>query len=123
VIEVVLQPTPQTVAEAIRRIVQTVQPVRIVVFGSRARGEHAPESDLDLLIILPGATKCEGLAADLYKAIGALGFSKDILLSNEERLERLKGSVNSVEAEAAREGLIVYEDGCTDRAALAQVCR
>ncbi len=37
--------------DIIRRIVQTVKPERIILFGSAARGEAGPHSDIDLLVI------------------------------------------------------------------------
>jgi predicted nucleotidyltransferase len=120
---VLLRPTPATVALAIERIVQAARPARIIAFGSRARGEYRPESDVDLLVGLAQAGEHAGLSADLYEAVGALGFSKDILISNEQRLERLDGSIPSVQVEAAREGVTLYENGRTDRVAIEKICR
>ena len=120
---VLLRPTPATVALAIERIVQSAHPARIIAFGSRARGEYRPESDVDLLVVLAQAGEHAGLSADLYEAVGALGFSKDILISNEQRLERLDASVPSVQVEAAREGVTLYENGRTDRVAIEKICR
>jgi len=120
---VVLQPTPAAVAIALGRIVQAVRPSRIIAFGSRARGEHQRESDLDLMVVLPRKATGLGVSADLYEAVGALGFSKDIVVSDEERLARLSKAVNSVHAEAAREGVTLYENGRTDRAAIEKICR
>ena len=120
---VFLRPTPATIALAIERIVQAARPARIIAFGSRARGEYRPESDVDLLVVLAQAGEHAGLSADLYEAVGALGFSKDILISNEQRLERLDGSIPSVQVEAAREGVTLYENGRTDRVAIEKICR
>jgi predicted nucleotidyltransferase len=41
----------QMMDEIVRRIVSVVQPEKIVLFGSRARGDARPSSDLDLLVI------------------------------------------------------------------------
>ena len=40
--------------QAIRRIRQVAQPSKIILFGSYARGDYTPDSDLDLMVILPG---------------------------------------------------------------------
>jgi predicted nucleotidyltransferase len=40
--------------EIIRRIVEVAAPERIILFGSAARGEMGPNSDLDLLVIKSG---------------------------------------------------------------------
>ena len=42
-------------AEIVQRLVRAVDPDRIILFGSRARGDHRPDSDLDLLLIKPSA--------------------------------------------------------------------
>ena len=41
----------ETLAEIVRRIRSVAKPRKIVLFGSRARGEHRPDSDIDLLVI------------------------------------------------------------------------
>jgi len=41
--------TPEKIAEAVRRIVAAVSPVRIILFGSQARGEGGRDSDVDLV--------------------------------------------------------------------------
>jgi predicted nucleotidyltransferase len=118
-----LEPTPAAVAKAIERIVRAVHPSRIIAFGSRVRGRHRRDSDVDLLVVLPRDAKKADLSGDLYEAVGALGFSKDILISDEERFEHLTASVNSVQGEAARAGVALYQNGRTDRAAIEKICR
>lgn len=122
-IEAALQPTPAALGLLVERIACAVAPARIIAFGSRARGEHLAESDVDLLVVLPrGAEGC-GVAADLYEAVGAVGFSKDILITEEKRFERRCRSLNSVQGEAAREGITLYENGRADPAAIEKICR
>jgi predicted nucleotidyltransferase len=120
---VLLRPTPATVALAIERIVQAARPSRIIAFGSRARGEYRPESDVDLLVVLPRHVETAGVSSDLYEAVGALGFSKDILVSDEEGFERQAASTSSVQGEAAREGVVLYANGRTDQVAIEKICR
>ena len=40
--------------EITRRIVKTSDPDKVILFGSHARGDASPDSDLDLLVIAPG---------------------------------------------------------------------
>src|SRR2546428_8951202 len=42
-----------TLAEITRRLVETYQPERIYLFGSRARGTAGADSDYDLLVVVP----------------------------------------------------------------------
>lgn len=46
---------PKVLAEIIRRIVKVAAPEKIILFGSAARGEMGPNSDVDLLVIKAGA--------------------------------------------------------------------
>ena len=123
VVKAVLEPTPSTVGVAIERIVKAVRPSRIIAFGSRALGKHRRDSDVDLFVVLPGRSHRADVSSDLYEVVGALGFSKDILISNEEDFTRLSASPNSVQGEAAREGVALYENGRTDRVAIEKICR
>ncbi len=43
----------QVLAEIVRRLTEAFQPERIYLFGSKARGESGPDSDYDLLIVVP----------------------------------------------------------------------
>ena len=47
----VVEVDPGIIAEAVRRIVGVVDPLKVVLFGSRARGDARPDSDFDLLVI------------------------------------------------------------------------
>ena len=49
----VLAPAIDKLPEAIARLVEGFDPLRIVLFGSQARGEALPGSDLDLLDVVP----------------------------------------------------------------------
>jgi predicted nucleotidyltransferase len=44
---------PQLLDGLVRRIVQAVHPLRIILFGSAARGQMGPHSDLDVLVVMP----------------------------------------------------------------------
>ena len=50
-----LDPTRRMLlAEAVRRAVEVARPIRIILFGSAARGTMGPDSDFDLLVVVPG---------------------------------------------------------------------
>ena len=46
-----MYPDPQAINELVRRIVEAVHPQRVILFGSAARGEMGPNSDLDVLVM------------------------------------------------------------------------
>ena len=103
-------------AEVLRRmvdiIVREADPEAIILFGSRARGEAGPDSDVDLLIIErepfgPGRSRIQE-AARLYHALRYMPASKDLLVYSREEFDRWKEALNHVVANAAQEGRLLY---------------
>jgi hypothetical protein len=96
-------------AEVVRRLQQLYQPEKIYLFGSTARGESGPDSDYDLMVVVPDSTpvslRDSGRA---YKAIWRLGVAADVLVWShsdfEDRLQ-LKASLPST---IGREGKLLY---------------
>ena len=98
------------IAEMVRRIAGQFSPDRIILFGSHARGDAGSDSDIDLLVLFPGAEAPPVRAADVYVAlVGCSPLPKDIVVSTTARFERYRNVVNTVYWPAAREGKIVYE--------------
>jgi predicted nucleotidyltransferase len=73
-----MHPDSQAIDELVRRIVEAVHPRRIVLFGSAARGEMGPNSDLDVLVIMPDGTHRRKTAQEIYRRMWGFGFAKDI---------------------------------------------
>ena len=115
--------TPAKVEAAIERIVAAVRPLRILAFGSRARGNAAPESDLDLLVVLPKGTPEAGVSNRIQDALEGLLLCIDVIVIEEARFERLRGALNTLYREADREGIELYTDGSARRDAVAKVSR
>jgi predicted nucleotidyltransferase len=96
-------------AEVVRRLQQLYRPEKIYLFGSTARGESGPDSDYDLMVVVPDSTpvslRDSGRA---YKAIWRLGVATDVLVWThsdfEDRLQ-LKASLPST---IGREGKLLY---------------
>lgn len=97
------------IAEIVRRIVSRFNPDKIILFGSHARGDAGPDSDIDLLILFPEVENPVRRQAELYRAfIGSSASPKDLVVSTTERFERYKDTVNTVYP-AWREGRVVYQ--------------
>jgi predicted nucleotidyltransferase len=80
----------------VRRIVKRFHPRRIILFGSRARGEAGPWSDVDLLVVLPEIADKRQSMAEILQALGDLPVAMDVIVSTPEELERqghVKGDV------------------------------
>jgi predicted nucleotidyltransferase len=92
--------TPEKVDRAVRQIVDIARPLRVVAFGSWARGQNGPDSDVDL----EAAQFLRGKLTDIAMPM-------DILSVQLERFERFRHSVNSVHYDIDHEGVVLYERG------------
>lgn len=100
--------TQETLEEIIRRVVQVAQPERIILFGSAARGEMGPHSDIDLLVIKSGEFDQNRLTGDIYVNLHGVGQAVDVILVTPEQVERYRNTHCLVIAPALREGREVY---------------
>ena len=91
------------------RIVHAFHPVQIILFGSHARGDSHPQSDVDLLVVFSELADKRKTAVDLRRALADLPVAKDILVTTPEELERQRDWVGTVLRSAQREGKILYE--------------
>lgn len=62
----------------VRRIVERFHPLRVLLFGSRARGEARKWSDVDLLVVLPEVMDKRKTTVEILRVLGDLPVSKDI---------------------------------------------
>jgi predicted nucleotidyltransferase len=94
----------------LRSIVAEFAPQRVILFGSAARGEAGPDSDLDLLVVLDDDVPLEKLGAKaVYAARGDYREPVDIIPCRASVLEqraRAKGSFAHI---VLRDGVTVYE--------------
>jgi hypothetical protein len=114
--------TAEKVATAVERIVALTHPVRVVAFGSRARGTHRPESDLDLAVILKDYDGKRDRRPIWNSDLNA-HMSVDLLVMGEERHEFMKDSIISVHYDIENEGVTLYDAsvGSIDFGAIARI--
>ena len=101
----------ETIEEITRRLVEFYQPVRIYLFGSEARGESGPDSDLDFCVVLP-----DDAPPNLYKAKGVhrnlwgLRAAVDVVRVARGDFDlRAAHVLSSLPATVVREGRILYD--------------
>ncbi len=101
------------IRQMVDAIVREVEPQRIYLFGSRARGTDSAESDVDLLIIEAEAFGSErnrwSELRRIRRVLRPFSISKDILVYSHDEFEKWQNSVNHIIARAAREGRLLYE--------------
>ncbi len=92
-------------------------PLRLVLFGSRARGDARPDSDLDLLVVMPQPQLTPQERQVALQALRSalrplrLPVGVDLVVVGQEDARRLAGSRWHVVARALREGQELYDAG------------
>jgi predicted nucleotidyltransferase len=92
----------------ISRIVEITHPLRIVMFGSAARMDTGPDSDIDLLIIMPEGTHRRATAQKLYKEISGIGLPFDVIIATPSDILKHKDNIGLIYRSALRDGKEVY---------------
>ena len=93
--------------EIVRRIVEVAKPEKIILFGSAARGELGPDSDLDFLII-KSCNHRRNTARRIRRALFGIGVPIDIIVAKPEDIERYKDAIGLLYRPALREGKVLY---------------
>ncbi|MBI3268475.1 MAG: nucleotidyltransferase domain-containing protein [Planctomycetes bacterium] len=100
--------TPELLHDIVRRIRGAGDPLRIVLFGSRARGDARPDSDIDLLIVEESDQPDYRRSPKYYLALCDLFPSKDILVYTPEEVRDWSAVPNAMPTSALREGRVLY---------------
>ena len=103
-----MAPDPKTLREIVRRIVETAQPEKIILFGSAARGTMGPNSDIDLLIVKDGVDAFDFMGL-IYKNLYGVDAAVDAIVVSSADVERYKDSHALVIKPALQEGRVIYE--------------
>jgi excisionase family DNA binding protein len=94
------------------RIVRVVNPAKIVLFGSRARGDAREDSDYDLLVIVDAAANRRALRIAIRRSFNDLAVAADVVVATtEEAGGRIPGRPAGVVYWALQGGHVVYERG------------
>ena len=96
--------------EAITRtIVERFQPRRIILFGSQARGEARPDSDIDLFVEMETSRRPPERSAEISAAFGLRSWSMDVVVYTPGEVARLRPISGNLLSIIEREGRILYE--------------
>ncbi len=95
--------------EIVNRLVQALEPDAVYLFGSRARGEYDPDSDIDILIVVP-SSELPGYKRDrvALRALRGLGVAVDVIVLTRDEFDRKREVVCSLPATVLREGRLLY---------------
>ena len=96
-------------AEAIRRILSTFQPEKIILFGSYIYGNPSYDSDLDILIEFKNIPNKRKLVIDIRKQFKDFPVAKDILVIAQDEIDAYKEKKWTIYSNALEKGKVVYE--------------
>ena len=95
--------------EVVERIVERFDPLRVILFGSLARGEAGRDSDVDLLVVMPEGVEDERqVTVEILRMLKDLPISKDVVVTTPGELKRRGDLVGTVFRPALREGKVLY---------------
>ena len=105
--------TEQMLSKMTEAIIREIQPEQIYLFGSRARGDAKPDSDIDLLIVErdsfgPEHSRWEQLNR-VRHALTPFLIATDILVYSTDEVAKWQHSINHIIAHCLREGQLLYE--------------
>lgn len=99
----------RSLAIIVKRLIDAYQPERIYLFGSKARGDYGPDSDFDLLVVVPDVAPAERKRSRLaYQALRGTGTAADVLVWTERRFESRLHLAASLPATVMREGRLLH---------------
>lgn len=98
-----------TIAEAGRRISAAAPSARVILFGSHARGEAGPRSDLDFLVIEPEVEEPGEEAIRLRRTLRGLGVPADVIVVDEALARRRAVVAGTIVERALREGRVLAD--------------
>lgn len=98
----------KTIKRMVKRIVERFNPEQVILFGSHARGTAGPDSDVDLLVVMPFAGSRREKAVEIGVALHGIGVPKDIVVTTPEDFEWRKEIPGTIERPAALEGKVLY---------------
>jgi predicted nucleotidyltransferase len=98
----------KSIESIVQNIVEAVHPLKIILFGSYARNTVNPESDIDILVVMPEGVHCRRTAQLLYRRIRRIGIPFDILVTTPSTLEKHKDNIGLIYRNILKEGREIY---------------
>jgi predicted nucleotidyltransferase len=95
--------------EIASHILAVSDPAEIIVFGSHAREEETPDSDLDILVVLDEIESTRAESIRLRWALRGLMYPFDIIVSTPEQLARYRHIPGLIYKTILDEGKVIYE--------------
>jgi len=96
------------IEEMVQRIVERFHPEKIILFGSYARGQAGPDSDVDLLVVMPVHGSKRDTQLQVRLALHDIRLAKDVIVVTPDQFERQRDIPGTIVRPALLEGKILY---------------
>lgn len=100
--------TSEAIKIMVERIAERFNPDLIILFGSQARGDTRPDSDVDLLVVLPVCENPREATLSMMSSLVDLPVGKDIIVTTPHEMETRGRLASTVLNQALREGKPLY---------------
>ena len=90
-------------------IIRRFDPLRLILFGSHARGQAGADSDIDFLVVLPQVDNKRAKAIEIRQSLDDFTTPKDIVVTTPEEIARRGDMIGTLLQPALREGKTLYE--------------
>lgn len=99
----------EAIDQVVEQIVEKFKPQKIILFGSYARGNPRPESDVDLLVVMETSRKESDISLDIRRHLGVM-FGLDLLVYTPKRLKERVEMGDWFLRDVINEGKVLYEN-------------
>jgi uncharacterized protein len=96
------------IREMVNRIVRRFDPEKVILFGSYATGKAGPDSDVDLLVVMPFSGSKRKKAVEIGVELHDMRVAKDVIVVRPDEFEWRKDIMGTIEWPAAHEGKVLY---------------
>ena len=103
-----MRPTSEVLQKLVERILHVVKPVKIIMFGSAARGTMTSGSDIDVLIVVADGIPRRKTAQDIYQNMLGFELAVDVVVATESDISNYGDNFSMVYYPALREGSELY---------------
>ncbi len=99
----------KTIWQVVQRIARAFSPQKVILFGSYASGNPGPDSDLDLLVVMPTDLPMHKRAVPFHLLFRPKPCAMDILVYTPQEVAYWRGTANHIVTEALSSGKVIYE--------------
>lgn len=104
------RPNDTVLKDIVGRLVEAYEPISLYLFGSLARGDDGPDSDYDILIVVPDNAPPERLRSRLaYRALRGTAVATDVVVLTRTSFDRSLEFEASLPSTVLREGHLIHD--------------